>query len=60
MSLALDIARCLDASCPRREECQRWTEPEGHWFQSTFRTGPNGICTSPKILLDSRDTPELH
>ena len=59
MSLALDIARCLDATCPRREECQRWTEP-GRVFVSTFRTGPNGVCTSPKILLDSRDTPELH
>lgn len=55
MSLALDIARRLDASCPRREECQRWTEP-GREFQSTFRTGPGGICTSPKFLLDS-ETP---
>ena len=55
MSLTLDIARCLDASCPRREECQRWTEP-GREFQSTFRTGPGGICTSPKFLLDS-ETP---
>ena len=37
-SLYDDVARCLDATCPQREACDRWLQRESGWVsQQTFR-----------------------
>jgi hypothetical protein len=38
MTLSSDIPRCMDAACPQRHECCRWTERNGGYTHLiTFR-----------------------
>lgn len=31
-----DITKCVNKKCPKKEYCERWTAPEGHWQSKAY------------------------